>query len=51
MMLLRGYKPKDLAFVTAHHLAYHRAEHYIRKILPSAQELSRGVDHRHARDR
>ena len=39
MLLLRGYKPKDLQFVTAHHLAYHRAEHYIRKILPSAQEL------------
>jgi hypothetical protein len=39
MMLARGYKPKDLQFVTAHHLAYHRAEHYIRKILPSAQEL------------
>jgi tetratricopeptide (TPR) repeat protein len=39
VMLLRGYKPKDLQFVTAHHLAYHRAEHYIRKILPSAQEL------------
>jgi hypothetical protein len=39
MLLLRGYKPKDLQFVTAHHLAYHRAEHYIRKMLPSAQEL------------
>ncbi|HEX6239251.1 MAG TPA: tetratricopeptide repeat protein [Polyangiales bacterium] len=39
MLLLRGYKPKDLQFITAHHLAYHRAEHYIRKILPSAQEL------------
>ncbi len=39
MLLLRGYKPKDLQFITAHHLAYHRAEHYIRKMLPSAQEL------------
>ncbi|MET0339682.1 MAG: tetratricopeptide repeat protein [Polyangiales bacterium] len=39
MQLLRGYKPKDLQFVTAHHLAYHRAEHYIRKMLQSAQEL------------
>lgn len=39
MLLLRGYKPKDLQFATAHHLAYYRAEHYIRKMLPSAQEL------------
>jgi methylthioribose-1-phosphate isomerase len=43
MMLLRGYKPKDLQFVTAHHLAYHRAEHYIRKMRPSAQELSQAL--------
>jgi tetratricopeptide (TPR) repeat protein len=39
VLLLRGYKPKDLQFATAHHLAYYRAEHYIRRMLPSAQEL------------
>ena len=38
-LLLRGHKPKELQFAAAHHLAYHRAEHYIRMILPSAQEL------------
>jgi golgin subfamily B member 1 len=43
MLLLRGYKPKDLQFVTAHHIAYHRAEHYIRRLLPSVQELREGL--------
>ncbi len=38
-LLLRGHKPKELQFAAAHHLAYHRAEHYIRIILPSSQEL------------
>ncbi len=38
-LLLRGHKPKELQFAAAHHLAYHRAEHYIRMILPSSQEL------------
>jgi tetratricopeptide (TPR) repeat protein len=40
VLLLRGYKPKDLQFATAHHLAYYRAEHYIRRMLPSKGELT-----------
>jgi tetratricopeptide (TPR) repeat protein len=43
MLMLRGYRPKDLQFITAHHIAYHRAEHYIRRMLPSAQELREGL--------
>jgi tetratricopeptide (TPR) repeat protein len=38
-LLLRGHKPKELQFAAAHHLAYHRAEHYIRRMLPARQEL------------
>ncbi|MFM2417170.1 MAG: hypothetical protein RL385_1893, partial [Pseudomonadota bacterium] len=43
MLMLRGYRPKDLQFITAHHIAYHRAEHYIRRMLPSVQELREGL--------
>jgi tetratricopeptide (TPR) repeat protein len=38
-LLLRGHKPKELQFAAAHHLAYHRAEHYIRRMFPARQEV------------
>lgn len=37
--LLQGHTVQELQFAAAHHVAYHRREHYIRRLLPSAQEL------------
>ncbi|NOY93292.1 MAG: tetratricopeptide repeat protein [Deltaproteobacteria bacterium] len=37
--LLSGYKPADLAFVTARFLTYYKSEHFVRTLLSSHSEL------------
>ncbi|QQR88837.1 MAG: tetratricopeptide repeat protein [Myxococcales bacterium] len=37
--VLQGFNPQDLTFVVAKHLSYYRPEYYIRKVLPSRDEL------------
>lgn len=38
--LLSGLTPQELAFVAARHMTYYRREHYIRKLIPTTQEIS-----------
>ncbi len=37
--LLTGHSPQELAFIVTRHLAYYRPEHYVRWILPRADDL------------
>jgi golgin subfamily B member 1 len=38
--VLTGFQPQDLSFIVGKHLAYYRAEHYIKHLFPTVPELT-----------